>query len=113
MRFCARGGRVLRGTLLHINQVIEGGTRIFAGGSAHDPLPAAIVVCTGIGARSLGGIEDTAVYPVRGQTVLIRAPWVRFGRTETHDSTGGALTYIIPRRSSDVRLFVAHRERVR
>ncbi len=112
MRFCARGGRVLRGTLLHINQVIEGGPRIFAGGSAHDPLPAAIVVCTGIGARSLGGIEDTAVYPVRGQTVLVRAPWVRFGRTETRD-TNGASTYIIPRRSSDVRLFTACRTCVR
>lgn len=110
MRFCARGGRVLRGTLLHISQVIEGGTRIFAGGSAHDPLPAAIIVCTGLGARSLGGIEDTAVHPVRGQTVLIRAPWVRFGRTETRDPSG-AFTYIIPRRSSDVRLFTACRAR--
>ncbi|KAF9057156.1 D-aspartate oxidase [Panaeolus papilionaceus] len=101
MRFLANGGRILRGSIMHINQVLEGGTRLFSGGSPHDPLPDAVINCTGIGARFLGGVEDKAVYPIRGQTVLIRAPWVRFGRTET--LTGdGAFTYIIPRRSSDV-----------
>ncbi|KAF8970428.1 D-aspartate oxidase [Flammula alnicola] len=100
-RFCAQGGRILRGSILHINQLLEGGTRLFAGGSKHDPLPEAVIVCIGLGARFLGGIEDKKMYPIRGQTVLVRAPWVRFGRTETIDDSG-ACTYIIPRRSSDV-----------
>ncbi|TFK28496.1 D-amino-acid oxidase [Coprinopsis marcescibilis] len=102
--FLAKGGKVLRASVQHIHQVIEGGARIFAGGSllgsAADP-PDAVINCTGIGARFLGGVEDKTVYPVRGQTVLVRAPWVRFGRTIYKDETG-ALTYIIPRRSSDV-----------
>ncbi|KAF8156859.1 D-aspartate oxidase [Crassisporium funariophilum] len=100
-RFLAKGGRILRGSAQHINQVIEGGTSLFSGGSAHDPLPDAVIVCVGLAARFLGGVEDKAVYPIRGQTVVVRAPWVRFGRTETLDESG-AMTYIIPRRSSDV-----------
>jgi hypothetical protein len=102
-RFLAQGGRILRGSVLHINQVLEGGTGFFAGGSKLDPLPAAVIVCVGISARFLGGVEDKDVYPIRGQTVLIRAPWVRFGKTVTLDEVGNK-TYIIPRRSSDVRL---------
>ncbi|KAF8906782.1 D-amino-acid oxidase [Gymnopilus junonius] len=101
MQFLAYGGRIIRGTVQHVNQILEGGTRLFSGGSTRDPLPDAVVVCAGIGARFLGGVEDKDVYPVRGQTVLVRAPWVRFGRTVTLDDSG-AVTYIIPRRSSDV-----------
>ncbi|KAH9477485.1 D-amino-acid oxidase [Psilocybe cubensis] len=100
-RFLGAGGRIMRGSLLHISQILEGGTSLFAGGSHLDALPDALVVCAGIGARFLGGVEDKNIYPVRGQTVLIRAPWVRFGRSETLDESG-ACTYIIPRRSSDV-----------
>lgn len=35
-----------------------------------------IVNATGLGARHLKGVEDAAVYPVRGQTILARAPKV-------------------------------------
>ncbi|KAF9566532.1 D-aspartate oxidase [Agrocybe pediades] len=101
MRFLAVGGRVLRGSLQHIYPLLEAGTNLFAGGNKRDPVPDAVINCTGLGARVLGGVEDKDVFPVRGQTVLVRAPWVRFGRTETLDHTG-AFTYIIPRRSSDV-----------
>ncbi|PPQ84640.1 hypothetical protein CVT26_003931 [Gymnopilus dilepis] len=101
MQFLAHGGRIIRGSIQHINQILEGGSRLFPGGSLRDPLPDAVIVCTGLGARFLGGVEDKDVYPVRGQTVLVRAPWVRFGRTVTLDDSG-AVTYIIPRRSSDV-----------
>lgn len=59
------------------------------------------MVSLGLGARFLGGLEDKDVYPIRGQTVLVRAPWVRFGRTETSHADG-RVTYIIPRRSGDV-----------
>ncbi|KAH6887871.1 D-amino-acid oxidase [Coprinopsis sp. MPI-PUGE-AT-0042] len=102
--FLAQGGKVLRGAVQHINQVIEGGGLIFSGGTSIGPSaepPAAVINCTGMGARFLGGVEDKKMYPIRGQTVLIRAPWVRFGRTIYKDETG-AITYVIPRRSSDV-----------
>ncbi|TEB29963.1 D-amino-acid oxidase [Coprinellus micaceus] len=104
-RFIALGGKVIRGSLLHINQMIEGGAKIFEGG--HSAMgnvanaPVAVINCTGIGARLLGGVEDSKVYPVRGQTCILNAPWMRFGRTLYVDDTG-AFTYIIPRRSGDV-----------
>jgi len=98
-QFLGSGGRIVRGSVQHINQIIEGGTRLFSGGHVNDILPDAIIVAVGLGARFLGGVEDEAMYPVRGQTVLVRAPWVRFGKTEITESS---LTYIIPRRSGDV-----------
>jgi glycine/D-amino acid oxidase-like deaminating enzyme len=48
----------------------------------------------------LGGVEDKAMYPIRGQTVLLRAPWVKYGRTMVE--TDGRRTYTIPRRCGDV-----------
>ena len=99
-QFLGSGGRILRGSVQHINQIIEGGTSLFSGGNINDLPPDAVVVAVGLGARFLGGVEDTAMYPVRGQTVLVRAPWVRFGKTEATES---GLTYICPRRSGDVR----------
>ena len=36
------------------------------------PGPLVVVNCTGLGARTLGGVEDAAVTPARGQTVLVR-----------------------------------------
>ena len=99
-QFLGSGGRIIRGSVQHINQIIEGGTSLFSGGNVNDLPPDAIVVAVGLGARFLGGVEDKAMYPVRGQTVLVRAPWVRFGKTEITES---GLTYICPRRSGDVR----------
>ena len=54
-----------------------------------------LIICAGLGARTLGGVEDRDMYPVRGQTVLLRAPWVTKGRSFVVES--GSKTYIIPR----------------
>ncbi|KAF8321060.1 uncharacterized protein EI90DRAFT_3020460 [Cantharellus anzutake] len=54
-----------------------------------------------LGAATIKGIEDPDVYPIRGQTVLVRTPWVRFGRTLSEPGVDGIWTYIIPRRSGD------------
>jgi D-amino-acid oxidase len=35
-----------------------------------------VVNATGLGARTMIGVEDSAVYPARGQTVLVKAPEV-------------------------------------
>ncbi|KAJ2915167.1 hypothetical protein MD484_g5249, partial [Candolleomyces efflorescens] len=107
-QFIVKGGRVLRGTAQHIHQVIEGGVygfpggpALFGGASSKSEGPAAVINCTGIGARFLGGVEDKKLYPLRGQTIIVRAPWVRSGKTFYKDRTG-AFTYIIPRRSGEV-----------
>ena len=83
--------------------MIEGGTSLFSGGNVKDTLPDAVIVAVGLGARFLGGVEDKGMYPIRGQTILIRAPWVRFGKSEITEPTMSRMTYIIPRRSGDVR----------
>jgi len=64
--------------------------------------PTAIVACPGLGAATIEGIADPDVYPIRGQTVLVRAPWIRFGRTHSEKVVDGEWTYIIPRRGGDV-----------
>ncbi|KAF9011813.1 hypothetical protein BDQ17DRAFT_1344887 [Cyathus striatus] len=63
--------------------------------------PDAVINCLGLGARFLGGIEDKNAYPVRGQAVMIRAPWVN-RCLSLSGGEGGVWTYVIPRRSGDV-----------
>lgn len=103
-RFLSKGGAIYRGTVQHIDQILQGGPYIFHSDrqrretlTGKVPLHA-LIVCTGLGARFLGGVEDQDVYPARGQTVVLRAPWVRFGRT----LTGKHWVYIIPRKNGDV-----------
>ncbi|CAE6466883.1 unnamed protein product [Rhizoctonia solani] len=89
--FLGKGGRILRTRVGHVSQVAQGAFTPFK--------PDAIVVCAGLGARTLGGVEDQDVYPVRGQVAIIRAPWIKFGVSETAKDY---LSYIIPRQSGDV-----------
>lgn len=49
-RFLSRGGQIRRAHLQHIDQVLYGAWR--------SPVPDVLVVCAGIGARFLGGVED-------------------------------------------------------
>ncbi|TFK49360.1 D-amino-acid oxidase [Heliocybe sulcata] len=99
-RFLAQGGSIVRGSVQHISQVTEGGAYVFAGVKSGGATVDAIIVCVGIGARFLGGVEDKDIYPVRGQSVLLRAPWIRSGRVLL--GKDGTLTYVIPRRSGTV-----------
>lgn len=61
--------------------------------------PRVLFNCTGIGAQTLGGVEDSKVYPTRGQVVVVRAPHINENRCKW--STGIA-TYVIPRPQSFV-----------
>ncbi|KAF9226405.1 nucleotide-binding domain-containing protein [Gyrodon lividus] len=88
-RFLAGGGTIKRMPLQHISQAFHS--------TQH---PAAIIACPGIGARFLGGIEDKDVYPIRGQTILLRAPWVKYGRTLS--GADGSYVYLMPRCTGDV-----------
>ncbi|GAA5938352.1 hypothetical protein JCM3775_000870 [Rhodotorula graminis] len=51
-----------------------------------------VVNCSGLGARTL--VPDDKVFPTRGQLVIVKAPWVKEGRTRLGD---GVYTYTIPR----------------
>ncbi|KDN35089.1 hypothetical protein RSAG8_11871, partial [Rhizoctonia solani AG-8 WAC10335] len=48
----------------------------------------------------VSGYRTDSWRPVRGQTVLVRAPWVKFGKTKSE--ADGTWSYIIPRRSGDI-----------
>ncbi|KAN0136776.1 hypothetical protein V8E53_005217, partial [Lactarius tabidus] len=95
-RFLSHGGRIVRASVQHISQVLEGGVEAFTEGEFKVRPVDALIICVGLGARMLGGVEDKDVYPVRGQTVLLQAPWIEGGRSFVVES--GAKTYIIPRR---------------
>ncbi|OCB85621.1 FAD dependent oxidoreductase [Sanghuangporus baumii] len=63
--------------------------------------PGSIVVnATGLGSKSLLGVEDPDVYPIRGQTILVDAPLVKeflaIGSTQKF-KLDYETTYIIPR----------------
>ncbi|KAH6905344.1 D-amino-acid oxidase [Coprinopsis sp. MPI-PUGE-AT-0042] len=106
-KFLSRGGKLVRGSVQHLSQIAENGVAPFLEPAerryhcSQNPSssPDAIVVCVGLGARHLGGVEDQDVYPIRGQTVLIHAPWIRSGGTL---SEVNMWTYVIPRRSGNV-----------
>lgn len=50
--------------------------------------------CTGIGARRIGGVEDTNVYPTRGQVLVIKAPHIN---ENFHRWGDDYATYVIKR----------------
>ncbi|KAH9913357.1 uncharacterized protein B0H18DRAFT_1049147 [Fomitopsis serialis] len=59
-----------------------------------------LVNATGLGARSLVGVEDTDVFPIRGQTIIVHAPGLKeFISLPLGTGTQGQATYIIPRPS--------------
>lgn len=58
--------------------------------------PSVIVNCTGLGSLILGDVKDDALYPTRGQLCVIRAPWMKYGKTFTGK---GTTSYTIPRSS--------------
>jgi len=104
-RFLEKGGSITRGHIQHINQILQGGSHPFREDvevrrNEAVSSPDAVIVCVGLGARFLGGVEDHLVYPSRGQTVILRAPWVRFGKS--FEGELDEWIYIIPRKSGDV-----------
>ncbi|KAJ3760170.1 D-amino-acid oxidase [Lentinula raphanica] len=110
-RFVDRGGRVLKGRVDDI-QDLEGVQRALREARPITPNSTeflaqieALINCTGLGSLTLRGVIDNAVYPLRGQTVLLRVPWIKFGRTISSKGKEGQddlWTYIIPRRSGNV-----------
>ena len=59
-----------------------------------------IVNCTGLSSREL--VNDNQLYPVRGQTVTVKAPWVKHGFGYM-DIKNNVFTNVVPR-ANEVRL---------
>jgi hypothetical protein len=98
----SQGITVIKAPVRHIDQVVEGGSYPFTLKGSPRP-PAAIFNCTGLGARSLGGVEDKDVVAIRGQIMLLNAPWVRTGLTVIPpEGSGEDWTHWFPRRSGVV-----------
>lgn len=77
-----KGVKVLRKKLTHISQgYLSSKTKV-------------VFNCSGIGAKQLGGVQDTKVYPTRGQVVVVRAPHIQLNKMRWGDDYA---TYIIPR----------------
>jgi len=62
-----------------------------------------VINATGLGAKSLLGVQDSKVFPARGQTVLVKAPNVltNYGCRDTDFLPKGESMYIIPRPSPE------------
>ncbi|KAI8644751.1 hypothetical protein BD408DRAFT_462051 [Parasitella parasitica] len=58
-----------------------------------------VINCTGLGARYIGGVNDEAVFPTRGQTIVVKATHIK--KTITHLGTQG-INYVIPRSDGTV-----------
>ena len=54
-----------------------------------------IINCSGLGAVELVG--DSEVYPVRGQTVLVRAPWIKQFIVVAGKDINNVMVYVMPR----------------
>ena len=78
-QFKANGGKVLHKRLKNL-QEIDGQFDI-------------IVNCTGLGSREL--VNDNELYPVRGQSIIVKAPWVKHGCGYT-DATNNVATIVVP-----------------
>lgn len=91
------GGSVHRATLASLRDALE---------FTKPQTPLAIINCTGLGSLKLGDVLDDEMYPIRGQVVILDAPWIKEGRTkqmgDLAGGEGGDRTYIIPRRSGQV-----------
>ncbi|KAH8824130.1 nucleotide-binding domain-containing protein [Flagelloscypha sp. PMI_526] len=98
-RFLSKGGQLVRGHVQHIQQLTESPS-IFSGRNREEA-PETILLCPGLAARSLGGLEDRNMYPVRGQVLRLKAPWVDhfLSVAGKNDRVEEKLFYAIPRSS--------------
>lgn len=56
-----------------------------------------VVNCTGLSSRTLGGVQDEKLYPVRGQIVLLRNDPGQMSTVSGTDDGHDETTFIMPR----------------
>ncbi|KAM3581744.1 hypothetical protein VKS41_005905 [Umbelopsis sp. WA50703] len=86
--FTEAGGKLKKDALSHVHDALR-----------YCPDAQAIVNCTGLQARYLGGVMDQKVFPTRGQVVVINAPHIKKTLTQM---MGDETTYVIPRSNGHV-----------
>ncbi len=117
-RFLQLGGRVVASeatSLQHAIRIANSPTvpcAVCRDASAWTSVPPvdALVISPGLGARSINGINDSAVHPQRGQVVVVNAPWLSVDehhrwQNPRHElpgvsvvrPQGGREVYVIPR----------------
>ncbi|KAI0724836.1 hypothetical protein C8Q72DRAFT_786608 [Fomitopsis betulina] len=99
-RFLSSGGTIVRASVQHVNQIIEGGIEAFSLGQPSQCPVDALVVCAGLAARMLGGVEDKDMHAMRGQRVVVRAPWI--DKAMGLEESSAKDTYLIPRKNGNV-----------
>ncbi|CAO3590251.1 unnamed protein product [Absidia cylindrospora] len=87
-QFLSKGGKLHRQTLNHISEVFDGVE------GAKTSKVDAVVNCTGLGSLVLGGVNDTKLFPTRGQTVIILGNHIKKTITSYQN---GEISYVIPR----------------
>ncbi|KAJ1830590.1 hypothetical protein LPJ63_004841 [Coemansia sp. RSA 2711] len=93
-RFTLSGGAIVNRYIGHILDAVQ-----YAPKQPPARATAPIIVnCTGLGSRSLGGVRDNAVYPSRGQTIVVNAPNAKRSITQL----GSRFGYVIPRGNGTV-----------
>lgn len=91
-----QGVNFVRATLEHISEAPR---------MAAIPSPRAVFNCTGVLASKLKGVNDpNKTYPIRGQVVIVRAPWIKENMGLSSESLPP--TYIIPRVHSNGRVIL-------
>ncbi|KAF5313369.1 hypothetical protein D9611_008596 [Ephemerocybe angulata] len=102
--FLLNGGRLFRGSVRHIREVVAEGVKPFTRADSFEEnmgSPHAIVVCIGLGARFIGGIEDKSVSCIRIPLVKLRAPWVTAGKA-LYDKDFQAILSLVPTGNGDI-----------
>ena len=56
-----------------------------------------VINCTGLSAYKLGGVEDKTMFPIRGQTVLVRNEADAMYSISGNDDSSDEMTYIMAR----------------
>ncbi|KAJ2512752.1 hypothetical protein H4217_006709 [Coemansia sp. RSA 1939] len=93
-RLTALGVRIVERRINNIGEAVEYGNNLGNNVQDINTTDNVIVVnCTGLGSLTLGGVTDKNMYPVRGQTIVVRAP----GAKRTISRTGKLLIYVISR----------------
>lgn len=85
----ALGAQIRRGVVTHVVNAAE----MHASGKKAD----LVVNCTGLSSLQLGGVEDTALYPARGQITIVRNDPGVMASTSGTDDGGDEACYIMHR----------------
>jgi D-amino-acid oxidase len=89
---CLKNGVVLKRSVF--NHICDAAGRdVHHSGSAAD----LVINCTGLSAGRLGGVEDKSVFPIRGQTVLVRNEADAMHSISGNDDSPDEMSYIMTR----------------